>query len=81
MLFSPIVDMERLILDMMKWANISEDELMEKKEIETFFGDLLSWEYLTYIRNNPINWDIPTNILFVYKDNTTSVNTMIMLIK
>ena len=80
-MFSPIVDMERLILDMMKWANISEDELMEKKEIETFFGDLLSWEYLTYIRNNPINWDIPTNILFVYKDNTTSVNTMIMLIK
>ena len=29
MLFSPIVDMERLILDMMKWANISEDELKE----------------------------------------------------
>ena len=27
MFFSPIVDMERLILDMMKWANISEDDL------------------------------------------------------
>ena len=31
MLFSPIVDMERLILDVMKWANISEDELIEKR--------------------------------------------------
>lgn len=77
MLFSPIVDMERLILDMMKWANISEDELMLKKEIETSFGDLLSWEDLTYVRNNPINWDIPTNILFADKDNMTSINTMI----
>ena len=76
MFFSPIVDMERLILDMMKWANISEDELMEKKEIETSFGEILSWEYLTYVRNNPINWDIPTNILFADKDNMTSVNTM-----
>ena len=76
MLFSPIVDMERVILDMMKWANISEDELMLKKEIKTSFGELLSWEYLSYIRNNPINWNIPTNILFADKDNMTSVNTM-----
>ena len=34
MLFSPIVDMERLILDVMKWANISEDELIEKKKLK-----------------------------------------------
>ena len=47
-----------------------------KKKIETSFEYLLSWEYLTYVRNNPINWYIPANILFVYKDNMTSVNTM-----
>lgn len=35
MLISPIVDMERLILDMMLWANVSEEELSIKKEIET----------------------------------------------
>ena len=52
-----------------------------KKKIETSFEYLLSWEYLTYVRNNPINWYIPTNILFADKDNMTSVNTMIMLIK
>ena len=34
MLFSPIVDMERLILDVMKWVNISEDELIEKKKLK-----------------------------------------------
>ena len=28
---SPIVDMERLIADMMIWANVTEDELKEKK--------------------------------------------------
>ncbi len=32
MLISPIVDMERLILDMMLWANVSEEELIIKKK-------------------------------------------------
>lgn len=76
MLISPIVDMESLILNMMKWANASEDELMLKKEIETSYGEPLSWEYLSYVRNNPINWEIPTNILFADKDNMTSLETM-----
>ena len=35
---SPVVDMERLIADMMIWANVTEDELKEKKEIQTTFG-------------------------------------------
>lgn len=34
MLFSSIVYMERLILDVMKWVNISEDELIEKKKLK-----------------------------------------------
>ena len=32
---SPIVDMEKLIYNMMAWANVTEDELMKKKEIKT----------------------------------------------
>ena len=76
MLISPIVDMERLILDMMTRANISEEELSIKKEIETPFGETLSWEYLSYIRKNPIHWNIPTEILYTEKDNMTSINTM-----
>ena len=76
MLISPIVDMERLILDMMTRANISEEELSIKKEIETPFGETLSWEYLSYVRKNPIHWNRPTGILYAEKDNMTSISTM-----
>ena len=76
MLISPIVDMERLILDMMLPANVSEEELSIKKEIETSFGETLSWEYLSYVRKNPIQWNIPTEILYAEKDNMTSISTI-----
>jgi len=69
---SPIVNMEKLIQNMMMWINVTEDELRDKKEIETPFGETLSWEYLSYVRENPITWTIPTNILYGEKDNLTS---------
>ena len=76
MMISPIIDMESIILNMMKCENITEDKLMSEKEIETSFGEPLSWEYLSYVRKNTIHWDIPTNILFADNDNMTSVDTM-----
>lgn len=76
MLISLIVDMERLILDMMTRANVSEEELSIKKEIETPFGETLSWEYLSYVRKNPIHWNILTEILYAEKDNMTSISTI-----
>ena len=69
---SPIVNMEKLITDMMGWAGVTEAELRDKKEIKTAFGETLSWEYLCYAKENPITWKIPTNILFGGKDNLTS---------
>ena len=69
---SPIVDMEKLIADIMKQSNIAEDELKSKKEVETEFGETLSWEYLSYVKNHPIRWNIPTSILYGEKDNLTS---------
>ena len=39
---SPVVDMEKLITDMMKYANVTESELREKKEIPAAFGETLS---------------------------------------
>ena len=73
---SPIVNMEKLIADMMTWANVTEDELCRKKEITTDFGETLSWEYLCYVRNHPIKWNIPTCILYGANDNLTSIETV-----
>ena len=65
---SPVVHMERLILDMMAWSGVTEADLQEKKEIPTSFGETLSWDYLCYVRNNPIHWEIPTEILYGEND-------------
>lgn len=69
---SPIVNMERLIADMMQWAGITEQELQEKGKIVTNFGQTLSWDYLTWEREHPIqNWSSPTAILYAAKDDMT----------
>ena len=73
---SPIVNMEKLITDMMMWSNVTEEELRSKKEISTDFGETLSWEYLCYVRMHPIEWNIPTCILYGENDNLTSIETV-----
>ena len=73
MFISPVVDMEQLILDIMKKAGVSEKELSLKKIINTSFGESLSWEYLSYVRNNPIKWNIPSSILYGKNDNINSL--------
>ena len=73
---SPIVDMEKLITDMMQWANVTEAELKSKGVIHTAFGEDLSWEYLCYVRNHPIDWMVPTKILYGSRDNLTSFETI-----
>ncbi len=73
---SPVVDMENLIRNMMLWANVTEDKLREQKEIQTSFGETLSWDYLCYVREHPIMWKIPTHILYGEKDNLTSYETI-----
>ena len=69
---SPIVDMESLIIDMMRRVKVTESELREKGVIKNDFGEELSWEYLCYIRNNPILWNVPTDILYGSEDVMTS---------
>ena len=69
---SPILDMERLIRNMMRWSNVTEERLRDEKRIETSFGETLSWEYYEYVRNHPITrWDSPTSILYGENDNLT----------
>lgn len=73
---SPIVDMEKLICKMMAWAGLTEQELAEKSEIPTEFGETLSWNYLCYVREHPLHWRVPTCILYGGRDSLTSPETV-----
>lgn len=75
-LISPVVDMERLIGNMMHWAGVTEQELAEKQEIPTQFGETLSMQYLRYVREHPIVWQVPTRIVYGEHDNLTSMQTI-----
>lgn len=74
---SPIVDMERLILDMIGWAGVTEKLLRAKGEIPTNFGQTLSWQYLSWVREHPLSgWQAPTSILYAEQDNLTARETV-----
>ena len=73
---SPVVDMEKLIENMMLWSNVTEKELAEKVEIATDFGETLSWRYLCYVRAHPVAWRVPTRILYGERDNLISLETI-----
>lgn len=72
LLLSPVVDMEDLITSMMQWANVSEAQLKEVGEISTDFDEMLSWQYLCWVREHPYRWKVPTQVLYGAKDNLTS---------
>ena len=73
---SPIVDMEKLITNMMQWANVTEQELESEGVIHTDFGEDLPWEYLSYVRSYLITWHAPTQILYGSNDLLTSLETI-----
>jgi pimeloyl-ACP methyl ester carboxylesterase len=73
---SPVVDMENLIRNMMSRANVTEDDLHARKEIKTDFGETLSWDWLCDVRNHPLQWTVPTRILYGDRDNLISPETM-----
>ena len=75
-LISPVVDMEKLIGNMMRWTNVTEAELAEKREIPTAFSETLSWDYLCYVRTHPLSWHVPTRILYGERDDLTSPETI-----
>ena len=78
---SPFVDMENLIGNMMQWSSVTEQELAEKREIATDFGETLSYDYLCYVRQHPIIWNVPTCILYGERDNLTSIETVSAFVK
>lgn len=74
---SPILDMEKLIQDMMQWAAVSEERLKEESLIPTNFGETLSWKYYEYVKGHPVTkWQCQTHILYADKDNMTNRDTI-----
>ena len=69
---SPIVDMEDLIGRMMQQANVTEEQLKAAGEISTTFGETLSWPYLCWVREHPLRWRTPTQVLYGEADELTS---------
>ena len=77
LLVSPILDMEGLILTMMGWAGVTEEELRDRGEIETSFGQTLSWAYLCWVREHPVHsWNCPVRILYGSEDSMTPRRTV-----
>ena len=73
---SPIVDMEKLIRGMMAASGVTDAELEKQGVIPTAFGEDLSWEYLTYVRDHPLSWKTDTRILYGALDALTDRGTV-----
>lgn len=74
---SPLVDMNRMIQNMMKWFNITEEQLCIEKEIITPIGQVLYWDYYQYVKQTAINkWNSPTSILYGKKDEVCEYDTV-----
>ena len=72
LLVSPVVDMESVITHMMQAANVTEQQLQQAGEVPTSFGETLSWQYLCWVRENPLRWHGRTQVLYGDRDDLTS---------
>ncbi|MGL4773558.1 MAG: alpha/beta hydrolase [Clostridium sp.] len=68
----PVLNMEKLISNMMMWFNITEEQLKKEKAISTPMGETLYWDYWTYTKENPVEgWEHQTYIFYPSEDNLT----------
>ncbi len=74
---SPLVDMRRMIENMMKWFQVSEKRLKDEKKIDTPMGKTLYWDDYCYVKEHSIDhWNVPTYILCGAKDTTCEEDTI-----
>lgn len=77
LLVSPLVDMERMIQNLIRLSQTTEEQLESKGIIATNFGQTLSWEYLCYARGNRVErWNTPTCILRSKQDELIDEDTV-----
>ncbi|MEA4921064.1 MAG: alpha/beta hydrolase [Clostridiaceae bacterium] len=79
---SPILDMEELIRGMMLFESVDDERLEREGEIPTALGETLSWSYLKYVKEHPVEkWDVPSAILYAGQDNLTRRDTVDAFVK
>ncbi|MBA2864386.1 alpha/beta hydrolase [Methanococcus maripaludis] len=79
---SPVVDMKRIIQNMMKWFNVTPERLEQEKEIGAPIGQKLYWDYFVYVNEHPIeSWNFKTSILYGSKDDLCEYNTIDKFVK
>jgi pimeloyl-ACP methyl ester carboxylesterase len=73
---SPVVNMERIICNMMEGFQVSEERLKAELEIRLPTGQTLEWNYYHYVKENPVcfKWNAPTAILYGSDDNLSEGN-------
>ncbi|MBR1457066.1 MAG: alpha/beta hydrolase [Oscillospiraceae bacterium] len=69
---SPVVDMEALIRGSMARAGVTEALLRERGAVRTDSGEMLSWAYLRFVIEHPLDWRVPTQILYGSRDELTA---------
>jgi len=74
---SPILNMERIIQNMMTCFGVSEEMLESEKEIMTPIGQPLIWDYYRYVKSHPIDiWDTQTAILYGSGDDLSEFDVV-----
>ena len=73
---SPVVDMEALITGMLAAEGVTEAELQARQEIPTAYGEVLSWAYLSWVREHPLSWHVPTRIAYGSRDHLQTLETV-----
>lgn len=61
---------------MTPWAGATEDRLREQSVIHTPFGEDLRWDCLSCVRAHPVQWTVPTAILYGSRDELTAYETV-----
>jgi uncharacterized protein len=74
---SPVVDMERIIRNMMTWFVVTPERLQKEQTIETPIGQKLYWDYYCYVKEHPVDtWNVQTSILYGAKDEICEYDTI-----
>lgn len=79
---SPVVNMERIIENMMIWFNVTPERLKKEMTIETPIGQKLYWDYFCYVKQHPIStWNTDTDVMYGAKDELCEIEDINYFVK